>query len=107
MRYNIILRRAIVAFVCAGAALTSASSSVQATSMSAQLTASRDGTCDKGEFCYYYNSGHKGSISDFSDSLGNYGPPSRAATSFKAPGTARAPASRTTPRRLGTAPLVR
>lgn len=35
--------------------------------------ASRDGICDAGEFCYYYNSNHSGSISDFSGSLSDYG----------------------------------
>ncbi len=35
--------------------------------------ASRDGICDAGEFCYYYNSFNEGSISDFSGSLADYG----------------------------------
>ncbi|WP_201847364.1 peptidase inhibitor family I36 protein [Myceligenerans indicum] len=34
---------------------------------------SRSGTCESGEFCYYYNSGNEGSISDFTDSIGDYG----------------------------------
>lgn len=37
---------------------------------------SRDGTCDPGEFCYYYNSNAAGSVSDFGGplrSLQNYG----------------------------------
>jgi surface antigen len=33
----------------------------------------RDGTCDSGEFCYYYNSDHAGSISDHANSLAEYG----------------------------------
>ncbi|MBM7807659.1 hypothetical protein JOD57_003496 [Geodermatophilus bullaregiensis] len=38
--------------------------------------ASRNGACDSGEFCYYYNSNNAGSISDFPAellSLANYG----------------------------------
>ncbi|ROO84872.1 peptidase M23-like protein [Actinocorallia herbida] len=35
--------------------------------------AARNGVCEDGEFCYYYNSGNAGSISDFTSSLGNYG----------------------------------
>lgn len=35
--------------------------------------AGRNGICESGEFCYYYNSGIAGSVSDFTGSLGNYG----------------------------------
>ncbi|MEV0396312.1 CHAP domain-containing protein [Polymorphospora rubra] len=35
--------------------------------------AARDGVCDSGEFCYYYNSDHAGSISDHTGSLADYG----------------------------------
>jgi len=40
---------------------------------SASAAAGRDGTCDTGEFCYYYNSNEAGSVSDFTGSLGDYG----------------------------------
>ena len=33
------------------------------------FAASRDGVCNTGEFCYYYNSGEAGSISDFTGSI--------------------------------------
>ena len=36
-------------------------------------TGARSGTCESGEFCYYYNSGNAGSISDFTESAGSYG----------------------------------
>jgi cell wall-associated NlpC family hydrolase len=36
-------------------------------------TGARSGTCETGEFCYYYNSGNTGSISDFTESAGSYG----------------------------------
>jgi surface antigen len=35
--------------------------------------ASRDGVCDSGEFCYYYNSGEVGAASDFTGSISDYG----------------------------------
>jgi hypothetical protein len=54
--------------------------------------ADRDGTCNDGEFCYYYNSGNAGSISDFTASVGDTAPPSPAATTSRAPAPARASA---------------
>lgn len=33
----------------------------------------RNGICEKGEFCYFYNSNNAGSVSDFFSSVGNYG----------------------------------
>ena len=39
----------------------------------AASAAGRDGVCDSGEFCYYYNSNEAGSISDFTGSLADYG----------------------------------
>ena len=35
--------------------------------------AERDGVCDAGEVCLYYNSNGEGSVSDFSGSIPNYG----------------------------------
>ncbi len=43
-----------------------------ATATPASATA-RNGVCEDGEFCYYYNSDNAGSVSDFTSSLGNYG----------------------------------
>ncbi|MBT2231919.1 peptidase inhibitor family I36 protein [Nonomuraea sp. NEAU-A123] len=34
--------------------------------------ASRDGVCDTGEFCYYFNSNNQGSVSDFTGSISDY-----------------------------------
>lgn len=48
--------------------------------------AARDGTCDPGEFCYYYNSGHQGSVSDFAESIGNYGTTQPSCYDFKGAG---------------------
>jgi peptidoglycan hydrolase-like amidase len=49
--------------------------------------AGRDGVCNSGEFCYYFNSGEAGSISDFTDSLDDYGTTQPSCYEFKGPGT--------------------
>jgi hypothetical protein len=50
------------------------------------FAASRDGVCDTGEFCYYYNSGEAGSISDFTGSIADYGTTQPSCYDFKGPG---------------------
>lgn len=50
--------------------------------------AARDGVCDAGEFCYYYNTGPAGSVSDFSTSVANYGTDPATCYVFKTPGLA-------------------
>ncbi|MEK8104607.1 peptidase inhibitor family I36 protein [Micromonospora sp. M12] len=52
--------------------------------------AARDGICDSGEFCYYYNSNQAGSASDFTDSWTTTVRPNRPATTSRAPAAARA-----------------
>lgn len=49
-----------------------ATAATVAAPMPAQAAA-RDGNCAKSEFCYYYNSNTKGSVSDFTKSVGDYG----------------------------------
>ncbi|MFB7663521.1 CHAP domain-containing protein [Kitasatospora sp. NPDC056138] len=68
-----------------GAALAVAVPLVGATSAPA-FAASRDGVCDAGEFCYYYNSDEAGSISDFTGSLGDYGTTQPSCYEFKSAG---------------------
>ena len=48
--------------------------------------ASRDGHCDAGEFCYYYNSDNQGSISDFTGSVSDYGTSQPECYEFKGAG---------------------
>lgn len=48
--------------------------------------AGRDGVCDSGEFCYYYNSDNAGSVSDFTDSVGDYGTTQPSCYEFKGAG---------------------
>nr|BFE77350.1 hypothetical protein GCM10020092_106510 [Actinoplanes digitatis] len=45
--------------------------------------AARDGVCDSGEFCYYYNSDNEGSISDFTGSAEDYGTEQPSCYDFK------------------------
>ena len=49
--------------------------------------AGRDGVCNDGEFCYSYNSGFTGSISDFTGSLADYGATQPSCYEFKSAGT--------------------
>jgi surface antigen len=58
---------------------------VAATATSASA-ASRDGACNSGEFCYYYNSDNAGSISDFAGSVSDYGTTQPGCYDFKGAG---------------------
>jgi hypothetical protein len=51
--------------------------------------AGRDGVCNSGEFCYYYNSDEAGSISDFTSSLGDYGTTEPSCYDFKGAGAGK------------------
>jgi peptidoglycan hydrolase-like amidase len=48
--------------------------------------AGRDGRCDSGEFCYYYNSNQGGSLSDFRGSVDDYGAKQPSCYEFKGAG---------------------
>jgi hypothetical protein len=51
--------------------------------------ASRDGVCDSGEFCYYFNSGNEGSVSDFTGSVADYATEQPTCYDFKGPGAGK------------------
>jgi peptidoglycan hydrolase-like amidase len=51
--------------------------------------ASRDGVCDSGEFCYYFNSGNEGSVSDFTGSIPDYATEQPSCYDFKGPGAGK------------------
>ncbi|WP_216651368.1 peptidase inhibitor family I36 protein [Actinomadura litoris] len=51
--------------------------------------ADRDGKCDSGEFCYYFNSGNKGSVSDFRGSVADYGAKQPGCYEFKGQGSGK------------------
>ena len=53
------------------------------------FAASRDGVCDTGEFCYYFNSGEAGSISDFTGSIADYGTTQPSCYDFKGAGAGK------------------
>ncbi|WP_084338037.1 CHAP domain-containing protein [Actinomadura oligospora] len=68
----------------AGAAL-SLTVPLVATASHASATG-RNGVCESGEFCYYYNSNLAGSLSDFTGSLGDYGTTQPTCYDFKSAG---------------------
>ena len=51
--------------------------------------AGRDGVCNSGEFCYYYNSDNAGSISDFTGSISDYGTTQPGCYDFKGSGNGK------------------
>jgi len=51
--------------------------------------AGRDGVCNGGEFCYYFNSGEAGSISDFTGSIADYGTTQPSCYDFKGAGNGK------------------
>ncbi|GAB1644504.1 peptidase inhibitor family I36 protein [Krasilnikovia sp. MM14-A1259] len=71
----------------AGAALAIATS-VLAGGAPAQAAA-RDGGCDSGEFCYYYNSDQAGSVSDFTTSVDDLGATQPSCYDFKSEGAGK------------------
>ncbi len=53
------------------------------------MAAGRDGVCDSGEFCYYFNSNNNGSLSDFTGSVADYGAKQPSCYDFKSAGTGK------------------
>jgi murein DD-endopeptidase MepM/ murein hydrolase activator NlpD len=51
--------------------------------------AARNGVCESGEFCYYYNSNNAGSVSDFTGSVADYGTTQPSCYDFKGPGNGK------------------
>ncbi|GID95566.1 peptidase inhibitor family I36 protein [Amorphoplanes digitatis] len=68
----------------AGAALAVATSILSVSSPAS--AAARDGACDSGEFCYYFNSNQAGSVSDFTESQDDYGTTQPSCYEFKGAG---------------------
>ena len=52
----------------------------------ASAAAARDGVCDSGEFCLYFNSNQQGSLSDFDTSVADYGASQPSCYDFKSAG---------------------
>lgn len=78
---NKILTTATAAAVLGGAVL--------ATTATPASAAGRNGVCDSGEFCYYFNSNNKGSISDFTGSVADYGTKQPSCYDFKGVGNGK------------------
>ncbi|CAN7542401.1 peptidase inhibitor family I36 protein [Terrabacter sp. LjRoot27] len=73
----------------AGAALALAISGLTALAGATPAhAADRNGVCETGEFCYYYNSDHAGSVSDFTSSVADYGTDQPGCYDFKTSGLA-------------------
>ncbi|GAA1858661.1 peptidase inhibitor family I36 protein [Actinomadura bangladeshensis] len=51
--------------------------------------AARNGVCESGEFCYYYNSNNAGSVSDFTGSVADYGTTQPSCYDFKGAGNGK------------------
>jgi murein DD-endopeptidase MepM/ murein hydrolase activator NlpD len=55
----------------------------------AAQAAGRDGVCDSGEFCLYYNSDQEGSVSDFTGSISDYGDTQPSCYEFRGAGNGK------------------
>ncbi|MFC6703953.1 CHAP domain-containing protein [Flexivirga alba] len=55
----------------------------------AHAATARNGVCESGEFCLYYNSGEAGSVSDFSTSISDYGATQPSCYDFKGAGAGK------------------
>ncbi|GGK91579.1 hypothetical protein Sme01_53950 [Sphaerisporangium melleum] len=71
---------ATAAMVAGGAMLATASPASAAV---------RNGVCEAGEFCYYFNSDNKGSVSDFAGSVADYGTKQPSCFDFKGAGAGK------------------
>ncbi|MET8853625.1 peptidase inhibitor family I36 protein [Amycolatopsis sp. NPDC004625] len=59
---------------------------VVANSSAPASAAARDGVCETGEICFYYYANYRGSLSDFTGSIDNYGTTQPSCYEFKTPG---------------------
>lgn len=55
----------------------------------AHAASARNGLCETGEFCLYYNSGEAGSVSDFTTSISDYGATQPSCYDFKGSGAGK------------------
>ncbi|MGI5166676.1 peptidase inhibitor family I36 protein [Spirillospora sp. CA-253888] len=77
---NKILTGTTAALALGGAVLATASPA---------SAAARNGSCESGEFCYYFNSDNKGSVSDFTGSVSDYGAKQPSCFEFKGAGSGK------------------
>ena len=75
--------------LAAATAVMALGGTVLATAPPASAAANRDGVCDAGEFCYYFNSNHQGSVSDFTGSVPDYATEQPSCYDFKGAGAGK------------------
>ncbi|MGJ6967434.1 SpoIID/LytB domain-containing protein [Streptosporangium sp. G11] len=79
----------LISRLTAAAAAMTLGGAVLATAPPASA-AVRNGACETGEFCYYFNSNNQGSLSDFTGSVGDYGTTQPSCFDYKGPGNGKA-----------------
>jgi peptidoglycan hydrolase-like amidase len=77
--------RPLTKILTATTAAMALSGTVLATATPA-AAANRNGVCETGEFCYYFNSNNQGSVSDFTGSISDYATTQPTCYDFKGPG---------------------
>ncbi|MFC6703952.1 peptidase inhibitor family I36 protein [Flexivirga alba] len=80
-------RRRAATVILAGAVVAAGSGALFAAP--AHAATARNGVCESGEFCLYYNSGEAGSVSDFSTSISDYGATQPSCYDFKGAGAGK------------------
>ncbi|MBP2708191.1 peptidase inhibitor family I36 protein [Microbispora sp. RL4-1S] len=78
----------LISRLTAAAAAMALGGAVLATASPASA-ASRNGVCETGEFCYYFNSNNQGSLSDFAGSVADYGTKQPSCFDFKGAGAGK------------------
>lgn len=84
--YRVPLLRRLAA---AGAVTATLLTGLLVTAAPAQAATARNGVCETGEFCYYFNSDHAGSLSDFSGSISDLGATQPSCYDFKSVGNGK------------------
>ncbi|MEV5570594.1 peptidase inhibitor family I36 protein [Spirillospora sp. NPDC052269] len=80
--------RAFNKILAASAAVAALTGTVVAAASPA-MAAGRNGVCDDGEFCLYFNSNQSGSVSDFTGSVSDYGAKQPSCYDFKGAGNGK------------------
>lgn len=82
------IRRKIAAFV-GGLAIVASGLIVAPAAQATTTATARNGVCESGEFCLYYNSNQGGSVSDFRGSVTEYGPSQPSCYEFRGRGAGK------------------
>jgi hypothetical protein len=80
------IRRSLVGVT---AAVVTATALVAVSGAPASAAPRRNGICENGEICFYYQWNRQGSVSDFTTSIPNYGTTQPTCYEFKGPGDGR------------------